>query len=557
MKKEILKISLVTTLIALFVFLISGIFFINNATRTEAEENVKKLTCIYIQNIQQFDFADAVKMPNVVDKNTRLTVLVGNGSKVIYDNMQDPAVMTDHASREEILSAVSGSPKIAVRFSDTLGKQMIYYAESTIAKGGEKVIVRVAITLASVTQYMSLSAVILVVIVLAVAIFVNILAVRLSKKVLLPMQQISANINEVSKGNYEKLPLSNFEEIDEVIVGINEISEKLSRSIVALEEERNKLYFVVDSMQEGIVAIDCKDEISLINRYARGVFDVDNNVVGKNIAYLFDNSNILDGFTYGGTDNVRKIKGEGKTYLVRTTKLLESKLFVLIFSDITEEEEINGLKKSFFENASHELKTPITSIKGFTELMESDKTISDTSKKFLGIMSSDINRLLAIIDDMFTLTKLENDDIKKNIEEIDLSEFCQEVVARNTPQAEQKGVKLSVSGKGRIKFDREQLTELVGNLVDNAIKYNKDNGTVELIIKDNTLCVKDSGIGISQEHQSRIFERFYRVEKGRSRKEGGTGLGLAIAKHTAISNGATISVKSIVGVGSEFVIKFK
>ncbi|MEG2158836.1 MAG: hypothetical protein RRY18_03050, partial [Clostridia bacterium] len=133
MKKEILKISLVTTLIALFVFLISGIFFINNATRTEAEENVKKLTCIYIQNIQQFDFADAVKMPNVVDKNTRLTVLVGNGSKVIYDNMQDPAVMTDHASREEILSAVSGSPKIAVRFSDTLGKQMIYYAESTIA----------------------------------------------------------------------------------------------------------------------------------------------------------------------------------------------------------------------------------------------------------------------------------------------------------------------------------------------------------------------------------------------------------------------------------------
>ncbi|MEG2158919.1 MAG: ATP-binding protein, partial [Clostridia bacterium] len=379
----------------------------------------------------------------------------------------------------------------------------------------------------------------------------------LSKKVLLPMQQISANINEVSKGNYEKLPLSNFEEIDEVIVGINEISEKLSRSIVALEEERNKLYFVVDSMQEGIVAIDCKDEISLINRYARGVFDVDNNVVGKNIAYLFDNSNILDGFTYGGTDNVRKIKGEGKTYLVRTTKLLESKLFVLIFSDITEEEEINGLKKSFFENASHELKTPITSIKGFTELMESDKTISDTSKKFLGIMSSDINRLLAIIDDMFTLTKLENDDIKKNIEEIDLSEFCQEVVARNTPQAEQKGVKLSVSGKGRIKFDREQLTELVGNLVDNAIKYNKDNGTVELIIKDNTLCVKDSGIGISQEHQSRIFERFYRVEKGRSRKEGGTGLGLAIAKHTAISNGATISVKSIVGVGSEFVIKFK
>ncbi|MEG2014766.1 MAG: ATP-binding protein, partial [Clostridia bacterium] len=298
-------------------------------------------------------------------------------------------------------------------------------------------------------------------------------------------------------------------------------------------------------------------EISLINRYARGVFDVDNNVVGKNIAYLFDNSNILDGFTYGGTDNVRKIKGEGKTYLVRTTKLLESKLFVLIFSDITEEEEINGLKKSFFENASHELKTPITSIKGFTELMESDKTISDTSKKFLGIMSSDINRLLAIIDDMFTLTKLENDDIKKNIEEIDLSEFCQEVVARNTPQAEQKGVKLSVSGKGRIKFDREQLTELVGNLVDNAIKYNKDNGTVELIIKDNTLCVKDSGIGISQEHQSRIFERFYRVEKGRSRKEGGTGLGLAIAKHTAISNGATISVKSIVGVGSEFVIKFK
>lgn len=556
MKKAIIKNTIIIMLSALLIFFVCSLFLLDYTNKVTAEKNVKKITAIYAQNIETLDFEDAVKVPESIDVDTRITVISLIG-KVIYDNMENAELMNNHLDRAEIANAIKGDDKPIVRYSDTLGKKMIYFATVCTAKSGEAFVIRMAIPLGSITEYTTYSILIFVLLSIIVY-FVVVLSVNaFSKALVAPLQNINKELGLIRKGKFNYLETSSYKEIDEVIGSVNLVSRQLRDTMNDLENEKTKLFFVLDSMQEGIIAIDSKNEIALINRYARGMFDTSSKIIGKNITYLTDNSRILAEFKFENDDKILKIEQASRIFLCRIAKLRDYSLSIMMLTDITEETEIAKMKAGFFESAGHELKTPITSIKGFTELLQQDSNLSSDSKNYLEIMEKATSRLLAIIDDMLSLSKLENGEIELHPELLSLREITDEIVERNIAQAKQKEIEIEVNGDSKVEFDKEQLQELVSNLIDNAIKYNKNNGKVIINLSNKILSVRDSGIGIEQKHLARIFERFYRVEKGRSRKVGGTGLGLAIVKHIAINNNAEIGVKSSIGVGTVFTIKFK
>ena len=554
MKNKIVIFNIVIVTLALLIVFFSGISLIKKSHLEEAEKQVVTVTDVYAANYSDNITATA-------PKDIRITVIDANKT-VIADSQDEDLVGKPHENREEITAAWEDSPKVVTRKSESLGADMVYYAKK-VTVGDTFVIVRAAIKVETVNQYV-FNALPTYVYVLISVLFVSYIAgILATVNLIKPLEEVKNTLAAVNNG--EKINRSYDNESDsdvrEMLGEIADVSEKLQNSINEANTERERLDYVLANVSDGITVIDAGGIVTVMNKVACGVFGGDGFIGRKYTALTADEKFLSE---IGETVALRETRSfeyanEGDIYMV-IARALENSFTVIVLTDITQIRNGEKMREEFFANASHELKTPLTAIKGFNDLIAL-KTSDEEIKSFTAKSDKEITRLVSLIGDMLDLSKLENSGKIADAEELDLGKIATEVAESLAPLATNKKISVSVSGNGIVRMEREHAVELVKNLVENAIRYNNENGKVEVSVLNDggnvVLRVKDNGIGIEEEHLGRIFERFYRVNKSRSRETGGTGLGLSIVKHVCALYNAEPVVHSRYGEGTIVEVKFK
>jgi len=438
---------------------------------------------------------------------------------------------------------------------------MVYYA-LRVDSGDDYVFVRASIPVAQIDSYLYQVLPSLIILLLAIMLICLFFVRRVANRVIKPFRSVADNLRQLSDGEYSPRPLAgSYEEIDKITKGINDIALILQNSFNALHDEKDKLSYILNNIGDGLFIIDENANIALMNGTALDIFDVTPNIINRKLTYL-TNSNVLinsvEDCVTQAKSSLFELVLNGKIYLVTIKRLMDTGLTMVVLSDVTESRESAKRKEEFFSNASHELKTPLTAIKGFNELTVINNK-DDSINKYIDGISRESNRMMSLIDDMLKLSELENAKTISPIP-ISLAKIVNEVREAITFAITEKGVTFESAGDAITAAEPKHIYELVKNLVENAVRYNDNGGKITVTIENNKnavcLTVSDNGIGISPAEQTRIFERFYRVEKSRSVKNGGTGLGLSIVKHICSLYGWKLSLKSKLGVGTEVKINF-
>ena len=389
----------------------------------------------------------------------------------------------------------------------------------------------------------------------------------------IPFEKLEGILVDINNGEYTPMQVPeklNFPEFKAVLTKVDDVAGEIAKNLVNLQYEQKKSSILLHSVNQGIIVVSPSGRIVLNNAVALQIFGKENDAVGVDLGYLVDNEELLASLKQSLEDKkcyVGEVDLGEEIYRVETSfdtvddEVIAGDVMVIIFTNVTIEVNNAKIRSEFFANASHELKTPLTAISGYSELM----TMEGVSQKQLDVCIREINsnagRMKTLIDDMLKLSKLDADMDNEEQSTTDMAKLCEEVVKDLKGVADSKGVRLELSGRANLLCRPKMITTLATNLVNNAIKYNKEGGYVKISLSENkdavTLKVKDNGVGIAKEHQSRLFERFYKVDASRTYiNESSTGLGLAIVKRIPVIHGAKISLKSELGEGSEFTVVF-
>lgn len=550
MKKKLVAFNLIIITLSLLVLFLSGLTVSKKTRYEEAEKNIIALTKVYVANYNDH-------VAENVPSGVRVTVVNEDGT-VIADSRDASVVGKPHADREEIIAAFGGKPVIVTRRSASLGKDFVYYAEKAETAGGT-VAVRVSIPVEDVNSYVG-KTVTTTVWVLISALFLSYIAsVIVTGSVIKPLEDVKKGLENAEKGvKTDRVPTGDAE-IDGIMTEIDTVAEQLSSSVKAATDEKERLDYILSNVSDGIVVLDCEGTVRTANKVAGEVF-AGSGYVGKNYTALTDDENFLAAAKLAVTErkgSETDYETDGKTYMV-SVKPVDNGCSIIVATDITAVRRGEKMRGEFFADASHELKTPLTAIKGFNDLI-SLKTSDEEIKKFTAKTDKEINRILALLSDMLDLSKLESQK-EINAEKVSLGEVAAEVKESLSGMAEKKKITVTADGDATIEIEREHAVELIKNLVENGVRYGNDGGFVKVKISDEgdgkfSLSVEDDGIGIEEKDKARLFERFYRVNKSRSRESGGTGLGLAIVKHICQLYGFDLSLTSTYGAGTTVVVK--
>ncbi|MBQ9121854.1 MAG: PAS domain-containing protein [Clostridia bacterium] len=565
MKKSIFLRSFAIALLSVLILFVSGIgvtYFSNKSLVSERLVTETELAAALLNDTADFDKLDVFQNRD----ECRITVISTSGD-VLYDSdIREP--LENHIDREEVAAAIAGTPKTVERYSETFGCKMTYYAVPTRFTDGSEAILRLAVKSAEINGYIISTIPFLCIALILSAVIAGIFARKLSESVANRITDISGSLKSVNNGNY--MPLKTDMQDSEfyaVYDEINVLNSKTASHIRREENEREKLNAVLDNISQGIIALSDDEKIVLINGSALSLFGSNDSVVSKDLVYLIDDRSLLNKITNAPRNANSRFEfpfGE-KTLLVEIIlpqgEILRDEIgSIIILSDITVQRDLARQKEEFFANASHELKTPLTAMLGLTELALA-KSKEDGTKKQLERIHKESLRLSDLISDMLKLSRLEALHDENTAVCVSMDEVACEVIAELSEAMKAKRITASVSGKATVWADEKRMFELMQNLLSNAVNYNKDGGTIEAIFEETSkaaiLRVKDTGIGIAKENIPHLCERFYRVDKSRSKKTGGTGLGLAIVKHICALYDAEISINSEIDVGTEFVIVFK
>ncbi len=552
MKNKILIFNLAIITLSLLTVFFSGITLNKNSHRAEAEAEVKTLTEVYKST---YDENNIDKMFENAPDGVRLTVINDKG-EVVKDT--DGEITENHLGREEIIATIGGNPKVVVRYSNSLKKDMVYYALKAERTDGGYDFIRVAIPVADVDGYVK-STIPTLIYVLIAAIFVSYIAsILMTNSLVKPIKDVKDKITAVKNGDYSvKIPASGDEEVNAMLSEINDVSELLQKSIQKANDEKERLDYILSNISDGIIVLDTDGAITEFNKNASVIFDIAD-PSEKNYSILTANENFnaeISDCLSSGADKRFEYSDGGKTFIANVNSL-DNGYTIIVLSDITAVKNSEKTRSEFFANASHELKTPLTSIKGFNDIV-SMSTKEEKTKELSLKIDKEVTRIVTLINDMLNLSRLEAEE-KPQTEKIDLKKVSEDVIERLSALADKKNVEVKLSGEGIIDMEAEHAVELVKNLVENAIRYNNDGGHVFINIKkaDGVVkfFVKDDGIGIEDKYKQRIFERFYRVDKSRSREMGGTGLGLSIVKHICTLYNAELTLESTLGVGTTITV---
>ncbi|MCL2776184.1 MAG: ATP-binding protein [Oscillospiraceae bacterium] len=506
--------------------------------------------------------------------NTRITVVALDGTVLADSGVPDLSTLENHLNRPEIQAAANGSPAAYVRHSATLGVDLIYYAlkVNIAADGGGNnyIFIRAAIPVAKIDSYLFRSLPLLIFLLLILALLCFLFIRGTVNRIIAKFNSVEQNLrllSDNSNGEY-KSDLNHigkgYEEIDKITREIGDVALVLQKNFNDLHNEKNKLDYIINNIGDGLFVLDENKSVVLINTAALDIFGVTPDIISKNLNYLcYDKtlSEAVEDCVSSAKSALFELTLNGNIYLITVKRLPDTVLTTIVLSNVTENRENAKRREEFFANASHELKTPLTAIKGFTELTALNNK-DESINKYIDSITRETDRMLSLIGDMLKLSELENSTNTKNINSVSVSlaKVVDEVRETESTAINEKSIIFKTSGDCTVQADPGHVYELVKNLVENAVRYNNQGGSVTITIKSHnnsgSLTVSDNGIGISPEEQTRIFERFYRVEKSRSQRNGGTGLGLSIVKHICALYDWKLSLKSKLGVGTEITVFF-
>jgi two-component system phosphate regulon sensor histidine kinase PhoR len=505
---------------------------------------------------------------------TRVTVIAPSG-EVIADSFARTATMENHRNRPEIQTALNGQKGVAIRHSSTLDQNMMYIALPVQGDTGITAVIRTALPLTAIEKNIRSTRNK----VFGFLIFTVIAAAGVSwyvtRKIIHPLEEIKKGAQAFARGDLSnRLPVPDTEELSELARSMNQMAENLTNRIQEALNRQRELEAVHCSMQEGVIAIDNQEKIITINEAAARIFNFPApELKNKNILEVARNFE-LQSFIHSALsthepveDDILVHRDTDHILNIHSSALWDSRDHrmgtLIIFHDITRIRRLEKMHKDFAANVSHELKTPLTTIKGFIEtLQEMPDGPSDDRAGFLKILEKNVNRMIELINDLLSLSRLERlEGTGVRFPENQLSVLVQGAVRVCTPLAEKKQIQIQMTCPEdlMVRVDPVLMEQAIVNLVENAVKYSPENARVDIIArssgKDIEIDVKDAGAGIAKEHLPKIFNRFYRVDKGRSRQEGGTGLGLAIVKHIIQYHNGQITVSSVKGKGTTFHIR--
>lgn len=538
---------------AILVSLITWLVFFN-AFQNQVNADLKT----YAQLIAtSYDYiTDDNNLKDFAKGQTRITLIKDDGN-VIFDS--EKKSNENHLERSEIKDALQDGEGYSSRYSETTRTNTYYYAMK-LSNGN---ILRVAkdadalnSVFTSILPYMILIFIMLLIMSLAIGFF-------LTKKIINPITKLSESVDDIgtdidADDIYPEL--SPF--ITEIIAQKREIRYQLGK----VEREKNKVAAIIQNMSEGMILLDLDKNILLMNEATKRIFNVgDVTLKHDSLLYISRDKDVNDCVdkALDGENSSLELMLNGRIYQMIANPVAsqgEQIGVICLIIDITEKKEMESMRQEFTANVSHELKTPLTSISGYAEMIEAGIVKEEDIKNFAGRIRKESARLLSLISDIILLSRLDNSQKAEAIrkETVNLLTIAQKCADDIAVQAERQGVVVRVSGEEYImRGNITLLTELVQNLCDNAVRYNRDkDGKVDITVGNGFIDVKDTGIGVPPEHRARIFERFYRVDKSRSKERGGTGLGLAIVKHICELYDAKIELKSSEGFGTEIKITF-
>ena len=486
-------------------------------------------------------------LENVEADRFRITWIDTDGT-VLFDTRVDESTMENHADREEIREAFAAGSGSAVRNSSTLTEQT-YYEARRLSDGS---VLRISANQASAwALMMDLLWPIILIAVLAISLSA-LLARRMARKIVEPLNKL----------NLEQ-PLSNdtYEELSPLLRRINQQHLQIAAQMRKLRRKADEFIQITSHMQEGLVVLDKETHIRSINAAAMKIFHAEQSCVGTgffqvNRSHALRNA-LNDALDRGHGSAVLEVDGRAYRFDMSGIQSDGNLLGAVILAvDVTESRNAEQMRREFSANVSHELKTPLQGIIGSAELLETGMVKQEDMPRFVGHIRKEASRLVNLIEDIIRLSQLD-EGVELPSEQVDMLALAEDVKDILAPSAAEKNVKIDMTGSGfTIKGVRRMLQEIIYNLCDNAIKYNVPGGSVTIHVENHRLVVSDTGIGIPAEHQGRIFERFYRVDKSHSKASGGTGLGLSIVKHAAAYHKAEISLESTPGKGTTISIQF-
>lgn len=573
MKKKLLityfVLIAVTLLASEYAFWSRGYEFVQDQSTENNEMHIKLLKDMLISNNIQ-DKEGYIDFANQYSKNYgfRITIINADG-KVLADSEKDPNTMENHLSRDEVKQALNGKIKSVERYSDTMQINCLYTA-IPFNDGNIEGVLRIAVSMSDLNALNRELIKQAVMVLFFCFILISLIAVYFSKSITKPLDEITEAAEKMADGNYSvKIYTQHKSQIGRLAKSFNQMSENLQSFVYNLKNRNHELETILQSMQSAVVAVDNYENILFYNEAFQKFSNKRNELRGKLLVDVAHNTVILEVL-----DMVRKKEEsfmeegrlfgeEEKIIRVTGTPLMQDSMkdigVLLIIEDITDIRKLEMIRTDFVSNVTHELKTPLTSIRGFIETLRAGAINEEKiARRFLDIIDIEAERLNNLIQDILLLSEIESKQENK-WEEFDLIPIVEEVIELLLPKVKIETELIFKPSQPYVYYlcNPDRIKQLLINLIDNAIKHT-EKGEIVITCKINDknllIQIEDTGIGIKPEDLSRIFERFYRVDKGRSKKMGGTGLGLSIVKHIVELYNGTISVESEFGFGTTFTI---
>ena len=493
----------------------------------------------------------------------RISIIDLNG-KVIGDSAEEE-INQNHSSRPEIIQARKNGRGYDTRISASLNQR--YYYEAVYVK--DRFFIRAALPTADLDRGIHriwlVAALSMLLGIAIVCIVTGILVYRVTE----PLKQLTDAAGEISAGDYSSRVTGRYEdEVGELARSFNAMAQSTETAVSQLISKQNQLEGVLQGMDDGVLAVDAENKILFLNQSARRLLEkpgLDENTKLEGSLLIGKIANMMKHAVESAQSGKETITGapNDKQFIVYVSPIAgqAEKSALAVITDVTRVHKLEQMRSEFVSNVTHELKTPLTSIRGSIELLKSTDRDEKTRRYFYDVLDIEAERLHRLIDDMLALSQIENAREDPSVRRCSVREELEHCIERLKPVAEKNQIQLTLDADSTlfVSCSPTRLQQLFGNLIENGIKYNKPSGSVAITARRQrqtvVVQVKDTGIGIAPEHFDRLFERFYRVDASRSREIGGTGLGLSIVKHLAALYGGEVGVESEVGKGSTFIVR--
>ena len=550
MKRRFFRYLMGISLLTLFLSTIASMFIYYSVYVDRSNKDLSNIVIAMGETLNKID-DDENYLDDVARKKRdfRITLIKEDGD-VVYDSSQDAKFLPTHKDRPEVIKAQKNGFAKIERYSNTLSKDL-YYVSLRLEDGKVLRVSREMDNLLGAFRKVFPIDILMSLLVFAIA---TVVSRRLTKKTFEPLN----NLNE----DLLTIDTDMFPEISPFINKINKQNMTIKDNYREISRERDTIETILKNMKESLIIIDENKNLLSVNNSARELFNSKRDLIGENILNLIRDEDLLklidDALMGSSVESITNIGDrEFKFYVNPVFEDKQVKGVVILFIDETEEIRALRLREEFSSNVSHELKTPLTSICGFSELLVNGMVDDDNKEEFYKLIYDDSKRLLNLIEDIMKISGLETEETFSR-EEIKLKELIKDILRSQRNLIDEKNIAVSLEGHGLVYENKTMMWELFANIINNGLKYNKDGGKLDIKIsedeKNYEVLIVDTGIGIPSKDLARIFERFYRVDKSRSRKIGGTGLGLSIVKHVLQSIDGKLEISSKLGMGTSFKI---